>query len=203
MAKALPIIDLSSWSGGGAAAAEVAKAIGAACRDVGFFYVAGHGVPITLMDEAFAQSRRFFALPLAAKEAIAIEAVGGNRGYSALLHEALDPTRGPDLKEAFNVGFELQPDDPVFSPASRSVRSTPGRISPASAKRCLPITTPAPRLAPACIGPSPVTSAWSPTKAEVAAIPSCVARGEAARYPPILAADYLKLRLDASQPAGP
>ena len=40
-------------------------------------------------------------------------------------------------------------------------------------------------------------------EAEVAAIPSCVARGEAARYPPILAADYLKLRLDASQPAGP
>src|SRR5271166_451279 len=114
MAKALPIIDLSSWSGGGAAAAEVVKAIGAACRDVGFFYVVGHGVPTTLMDEAFAQSCRFFALPLAAKEAIAIEAVGGNRGYSALLHEALDPTRGPDLKEAFNVGFDLQPDDPEF-----------------------------------------------------------------------------------------
>src|SRR5271166_2521999 len=114
MAKALPIIDLSSWSGGGAAAAEVAKAIGAACRDVGFFYVVGHGVPTTLMDEAFAHSRRFFALPLADKQAIAIETVGGNRGYSALLHEALDPTRGPDLKEAFNVGFELQPDDPEF-----------------------------------------------------------------------------------------
>src|SRR5271165_1992388 len=95
MAKALPIIDLSSWSGGGAAAAEVVKAIGAACRDVGFFYVVGHGVPTTLMDEAFAQSCRFFALPLAAKEAIAIEAVGGNRGYSALLHEALDPTPRP------------------------------------------------------------------------------------------------------------
>ena len=39
-------------------------------------------------------------------------------------------------------------------------------------------------------------------EAEVAAIPSCVARGGAARYPPILAADYLKLRLDASKPAG-
>ena len=39
-------------------------------------------------------------------------------------------------------------------------------------------------------------------EAEVAAIPSCVALGEAARYPPILAADYLKFRLDASKPAG-
>src|SRR5208337_5327500 len=117
MASALPIIDLSAWSDGDqAASATVAAKIGAACRDVGFFYVVGHGVPTTLMDEAFAQSRRFFALPLADKQGIAIETVGGNRGYSALLHEALDPTRGPDLKEAFNVGFELQPDDPVFSP---------------------------------------------------------------------------------------
>ena len=40
-------------------------------------------------------------------------------------------------------------------------------------------------------------------EAEVAVIASCVAHGEAPRYPPILAADYLKLRLDASKPAGP
>ena len=41
-----------------------------------------------------------------------METVGGNRGYSGLLHEALDPARGPDMKEAFNVGFDLEPDDP-------------------------------------------------------------------------------------------
>ena len=35
--------------------------------------------------------------------------------------------------------------------------------------------------------------------AQVAAIPSC---GAARRYPPILAADYLRRRLDASKPAG-
>ena len=29
-----------------------------------------------------------------------------------LLHEALDPARGPDMKEAFNVGLEMAPDDP-------------------------------------------------------------------------------------------
>jgi isopenicillin N synthase-like dioxygenase len=38
--------------------------------------------------------------------------------------------------------------------------------------------------------------------AEVAVIPSCVGAGERARYEPILAADYLKHRLDASKPAG-
>ena len=58
------------------------------------------------------RSRDFFALPLADKRILAIEAVGGNRGYSGLLHEALDPARGPDMKEAFNIGLDLAPDDP-------------------------------------------------------------------------------------------
>ena len=36
--------------------------------------------------------------------------------------------------------------------------------------------------------------------ATVETIPSCVRQGERVRYPPILAADYLKQRLDASKP---
>ena len=45
-------------------ACQCAK-IGAACQEIGFFYVVDHGVPRELMEEAFAESRRFFALPLA------------------------------------------------------------------------------------------------------------------------------------------
>lgn len=112
MPRALPIVDLSSWrEGDEASLREIAAEVGAACRDVGFFYVVNHGVE-ALIAEAFAQSRRFFELPLVEKQALAIEKIGGNRGYSGLLHEALDPTRGPDMKEAFNVGLELAPDDP-------------------------------------------------------------------------------------------
>jgi isopenicillin N synthase-like dioxygenase len=37
----------------------------------------------------------------------------------------------------------------------------------------------------------------------VETIPSCVQAGDVARYPPILAADYLTMRLDASKPAKP
>ena len=37
--------------------------------------------------------------------------------------------------------------------------------------------------------------------AMVETIPSCVGKGEVTRYAPILAADYLKVRLDASKPA--
>jgi isopenicillin N synthase-like dioxygenase len=120
--SALPIIDLSSLSDN-----ETAAAIGAACRDVGFFYVVNHGVAGGLINAAFAQSRRFFGLPLADKQALAIETIGGNRGYSGLLHEALDPKQGPDMKEAFNVGLDLAPDDPelVAGKPFRSLNAWP------------------------------------------------------------------------------
>ncbi len=113
MPDALPIVDLSSpREGDQAPLTRIAADVGAACRDVGFFYAVNHGVDAGLIAEAFAQSRRFFASPVAEKQALAIEEIGGNRGYSGLLHEALDPGRGPDMKEAFNVGLELAPDDP-------------------------------------------------------------------------------------------
>ena len=113
MPDTLPIVDLaSSGESDSPSLSRIAADVGAACRDVGFFYVVNHGVEASLIAEAFARSRDFFALPLADKRNLAIEAVGGNRGYSGLLHEALDPTRGPDMKEAFNVGLDLAPDDP-------------------------------------------------------------------------------------------
>lgn len=111
MTDKLPVIDLSGLAAADdAALRRIAREIGEACRAIGFFYVVNHGV--ASIAAAFAQSTKFFALPLASKRALAIEEVGGNRGYSGLLHEALDPARGADLKEAFNIGLELSPDDP-------------------------------------------------------------------------------------------
>ena len=113
MPRPLPILDLSSWRERDPASLKrIAAEAGAACRDVGFFYVASHGVDADLIAGAFAHSRRLFALPLAERQALAIEKIGGNRGYSGMLHEALDPGRGPDMKEAFNIGLEIAPDDP-------------------------------------------------------------------------------------------
>lgn len=44
--NAIPVIDIAPLvNGSSAQAAAVAKALGTACRDVGFFYVTGHGVP--------------------------------------------------------------------------------------------------------------------------------------------------------------
>ena len=69
--SAIPIIDVSDLVAGDAAGtARVAAEIGAACREVGFFYVVGHSVPAALMQRTFAASRAFFAEDEADKKAV-------------------------------------------------------------------------------------------------------------------------------------
>ena len=48
----IPIVDISALRGGDAAArAACGRAMDAACRDVGFFYVRGHGVDEAVLSE--------------------------------------------------------------------------------------------------------------------------------------------------------
>ena len=62
--NAIPTIDLTPLRSGDAAAKrEVARQIDAACRDTGFFLVAGHGVPTDLITKTRQRAIDFFALP--------------------------------------------------------------------------------------------------------------------------------------------
>jgi isopenicillin N synthase-like dioxygenase len=72
---ALPVIDVGPLIGAAPAAARasVAGRIQAACRERGFFYVTGHGLPTGLLDQLAEASAEFFALPLADKLEIAME----------------------------------------------------------------------------------------------------------------------------------
>lgn len=100
----LPVIDISQLQNGPVAIREsVAREIGEACRNTGFFYITGHGVEQDLIKKVFDASRLFFNQPLAAKESAAMSRLGKNRGYIGLGVERLDTTSFPDNKEAFNI----------------------------------------------------------------------------------------------------
>jgi isopenicillin N synthase-like dioxygenase len=60
-----------------------------ACLDSGFFYVVNHGINEDFMDEVFAQSKKFFTLPM--KEKMKILRNEKHRGYTPVLDELLDP----------------------------------------------------------------------------------------------------------------
>ena len=100
----IPILDIAGLqSAQPARRADVARAIGAACRDTGFFAITGHGVPAGRIADTFAAAAEFFAQPPEAKRQLAIGVHGHNRGYVALGTESLDEKAAPDLKEAFNL----------------------------------------------------------------------------------------------------
>ncbi len=108
----IPVIDLSPIRSGPAGLEKVAREIGAAARGTGFFMVVNHGIPARLCDDVFAVTRAFFALPGAVKEAIAFERSPHYYGYSRMSAEQLHPDRPGDLKESYNMGRDLAPDDP-------------------------------------------------------------------------------------------
>ena len=59
--NAIPVIDVAPLvSGSSEGAHAVARALGRACRDVGFFYITGHGIPAALMASVFETSAAFF-----------------------------------------------------------------------------------------------------------------------------------------------
>jgi isopenicillin N synthase-like dioxygenase len=111
--QSIPVIDVSALASSDISGRRrVAAEIGAACRGIGFFYVAGHGIAPARIDATFAAARSFFAKPVAEKAALSIERSPHNRGYVGLGGESLDPSKPADLKEAFNIGLEFPADDP-------------------------------------------------------------------------------------------
>ena len=66
---ALSIIDLSNFKDADKESRlQVSSQLVEACHTVGFCYIAGHGIPQTDLDTAFAWNRKFHSLPAASKE---------------------------------------------------------------------------------------------------------------------------------------
>jgi isopenicillin N synthase-like dioxygenase len=100
----LPVIDLR--------ARDVPARIEEACRDTGFFYVSGHGVPTALMAELDAAARTFFSLPDNEKRDIAM--AHGGRAWRGWFPVGAELTSGEqDRKEGLYFGTELPAGQPL------------------------------------------------------------------------------------------
>jgi isopenicillin N synthase-like dioxygenase len=108
----IPIIDVSPLIAGDADLRGVATEIGRACRETGFFYIAGHGVDEGLQARLETLSREFFLKPVEEKCRIRMALAGRAwRGYFRVGDEL---TSGrPDQKEGIYFGEELPVDHPL------------------------------------------------------------------------------------------
>ncbi|WP_409285552.1 isopenicillin N synthase family dioxygenase [Pseudomonas protegens] len=103
---ALPVLDLSQLEGRPEQRQAFLQSLRQAARDVGFFYLTGHGIDSDLLRRVQEQARAFFALPEADKAAVGMIHSPHFRGYNRAASEI---TRGqPDLREQFDLGAERQ-----------------------------------------------------------------------------------------------
>jgi isopenicillin N synthase-like dioxygenase len=112
----IPVIDIAPFRTGTADGPAVVDAVAAACRDIGFFVVTGHGVPEATTRALYDGARAFFDRPADAKRAVGRTARRpGGVMYAALGAEALAATTGVktpgDVKESLNFGPFLDGDD--------------------------------------------------------------------------------------------
>jgi isopenicillin N synthase-like dioxygenase len=101
----IPVIDLGRLEDSGATerAAFLAE-LRHAARQVGFFYITGHGIEPELLDTLMQSARGFFALPERDKLAVEMVQSPHFRGYTRVAREH---TRSlPDRREQIDIGAE-------------------------------------------------------------------------------------------------
>src|SRR5580704_5910976 len=112
----IPVLDIGPYLGGQPGAlAPLARAIARTCEDTGFLVVANHGIAPELVDNAFAQAAKFFALDEARKLALKIGRY--NIGYlpfggQVVRHSPVNQNTKPNFSESFYITRDRAADHP-------------------------------------------------------------------------------------------
>ncbi|MDJ0637595.1 MAG: 2-oxoglutarate and iron-dependent oxygenase domain-containing protein [Paracoccaceae bacterium] len=111
----LPVIDLSGlFSCEADDKARVAAALGDAARTSGFFYITGHGVPETLIEEMFAASKAFHSKPRSFKMKYWSGFTTNHRGYVPFEENGSDFPKSINFNEAWDMSYEAPEDHPDY-----------------------------------------------------------------------------------------
>ena len=105
----IPVIDISQLFGRNGAAGVV-KEIDRACRDIGFFYIVGHGFDMNLTAQLLQAAHEYFAQPEANKLALGLDP--SMRGFLPLYYHSRisDTFSGTSHQEGFWVGADFTDD---------------------------------------------------------------------------------------------
>ncbi|KAB7530764.1 isopenicillin N synthase family oxygenase [Flagellimonas olearia] len=103
--SAIPSVNLEDFVSGDPARKEkFVKEIGAAFEDIGFVALSGHFLSDELVDQLYAEIKKFFQLHQDVKDTYEIEGIGGQRGYTSFGKEHAKGKKEGDLKEFWHFG---------------------------------------------------------------------------------------------------
>ncbi len=126
--RAIPLVDLSTFVNGDADQRQAfIDQLGQAFHEIGFVGVINHGIPKSLIDEFYSESKAFFNLPVAAKRQYEVPGLAGQRGYTSFGKEHAKQSEVADLKEFYQIGQVVKDEDPIKSeyPDNVMVEETP------------------------------------------------------------------------------
>jgi isopenicillin N synthase-like dioxygenase len=113
--KKLPLVDVTLLFSDDYAERKIAaKALKKAAREAGFLYITGHGIPKNLIENLISRTQQYFAQSLEGKMQ---DYIGHSKNHSGYVPEGEEQylDAKPDLKEAYDVGFDLH-DPTKFRP---------------------------------------------------------------------------------------
>lgn len=87
--------------------------IGKAYNETGFVTIANHGMTPELMEDLYAEVKKFFTLPDDQKLKYEKPELAGQRGYTSKGKEKAKDSKTPDLKEFWQSGQVVEDGDPV------------------------------------------------------------------------------------------
>ncbi|MBR9923110.1 MAG: isopenicillin N synthase family oxygenase [Bacteroidetes bacterium] len=126
--RTIPVVDLSKFvNGNEEQRKEFVQELGEAFHTIGFVAVKNHGIPNELVDGFYNAAKSFFSLPTDKKRQYEIEGLAGQRGYTSFGKEHAKQSKVADLKEFFQIGQTVAPDDPMKAqyPDNVQVQETP------------------------------------------------------------------------------
>ncbi|EMN4130174.1 MULTISPECIES: isopenicillin N synthase family dioxygenase [Providencia] len=100
----LPIIDLRELDNP-ATQKHFYQKLRFIAREIGFFYLVGHAIPVEQREDLLVNMKRFFALPKTEKDKINMSHSRHFRGYTASTQE--NTRNQPDYREQIDIGEEL------------------------------------------------------------------------------------------------
>lgn len=110
--SAIPGVDLKNYLSGDFVKKEMfIKELGTAFEEIGFVALRGHFLSDALVEELYAEIKKFFNLPQEVKNKYEIPGIGGQRGYTSFGKEHAKGRTVGDLKEFWHFGQYVE-DDP-------------------------------------------------------------------------------------------
>jgi isopenicillin N synthase-like dioxygenase len=103
--RSIPVVDYADYlSQDENRKHEFIQAVGDSLKDIGFFALKNHGIPLTAIDDAYKQGDEFFSLSDEIKRSYLQPEIAHQRGYTAFGVEHAKNNPAPDLKEFWQTG---------------------------------------------------------------------------------------------------